>query len=224
MGKGDRRRRKAAFELPGVAPVKKPKKRGSARMAEIRSEEVSVALKARARTLGLRLASEVTRDGRPHEGNIRENQKRLAKMGAQMLGERAGQALHIGCKPEEATDLYEVWVDMTAAEDRYHKSLGVSIHAKSAKIEMMPERTETRDDDRPDLRSEEERDMAAQAAWRRWDGHLNAIGLGHRSAIDTARQDFAPLLVDATLSPAGERFIAAMRALAKQLKPKETGQ
>ncbi len=221
MGKGDRRRRKAAFELPGVAPVKRPKKRGSTRMAEIRSEEVSVALKARARACGLRLAKEQTRDGQPHEANIRENQKRLAKMGAQMLGEPAGQALHIGCNANEASDLYEIWVDMTASEDRYHRSMGVSIHAKSAKIEMMPERTETRDDDRPDLRSEEERDMAAQAAWRRWDGHLNAIGLGHRSAIDTARMAFTPLFVDAKLSLAGERFIDAMRALERQLKPKE---
>ena len=220
MGKGDKPRakaRKAEFKraMPTLPEVKRPMKRGRARMEQIKDDqgEASVVLKARARMAGVTLRPEIKKNGEKNHEAIKSNNAKLAKMRSQSLGEAAGIALHLSLPGHEAARLYAHYAGLTAAEDRYHRSIGKSIHAKTAKIEMMPERVETRADDTPDLRTQDERDEAAKSAWRRWDGLLDAIGLMHRSSIDTARMGFAELVVDGSVTVHGKRFVAAMIAL-----------
>lgn len=131
----------------------------------------------------------------------------------QMLGEGAGMALSIFCKADTAKRLWSHYTALTAAEARYHRTMGLSIHPKCAKIEMMQERFEIAASDNIDLRTEEERDRAAQNAWAIWDGRLTSIGQAHSSAIDTAKHGFADLVRDGKATPAGRRFVDAMVAI-----------
>ena len=126
------------------------------------------------------------------------------------MSEQAGQAIAILCNGELGDRLWQHYKDMTSVEDRYHRSNGTSIHPKTAKIEMTPERFEARPDDAVDMRTEEERDEAAKKAWDVWSKRLDALSIGGKAAIATAKHGFSDLVQDGKATPAGERFVRAM--------------
>lgn len=191
---GEKRRiRKLAREMPQLAEVPKVSKRGSARMKEIREDTQAVVLTARARQMG-----------RP--------QSEAREMNRQRLSDEAGMALSLLCDPDTAERLWRLYVALTAAEARYHRSIGKSIHAKTAKIEMMQERFETRPDDQIDLRSPDERDLDAVRSWMYWQGQIGRLDL-RRQAIYAAYRYHVDLVDSGKVLPAGRRFVAAMRLL-----------
>lgn len=163
-------------------------------MAEIKRETMDVALKARCRQMGV-----------PEE--------KADEMRAAMIGEPEGRALALTCDPDTAERLWQWFVTMTTAEARYHRSIGKSIHAKTAKLEMMQERFETRDDDRPDLRTQDERDRDAVTGWMRWQGYLGRLDAADSAAIFRVYRHGAVAVVSGVVTRAGKRFVAAMLAL-----------
>jgi hypothetical protein len=194
-------KRRAKKQLAGFDLAETPKREPNGRKQRetstkpgVERNPEAVVLKARARHMG-------------------QAEGKFKNMRAAMLSDAAGMALCLKCDPDTAQRLWGHYAALTSAEARYHRTLGLSIHAKTAKIEMQPERFEVRADTTPDPRTQEERDAAAASSWDKWNRMLNEIGLAHRSAIDTAKQDFAPLVDQGKVTPAGERFVDAMRAL-----------
>ncbi len=198
--KGAKRRAKQA--MPGLAETPRRKQRGRARMDELpgerEDEAQSTVLTARARQMGLT----------PDKA---QDLKRAR------LSEPAGMALDILCDPDDATRLWGHFAALTASEARYHRSMGLSIDAKTAKIEMMQERFETRPDDQIDLRTTEERDIDAGKSWDNWRARIGKLDLRSRSAIVTARRSWATLVDAGQITPAGRRFVEAMERLDAQM-------
>ena len=89
-----------------------------------------------------------------------------------MLSDDAGRAIWLetgrGNPTREQAPLWSLLCDITRSYATYCASIGKSPHAKCGKIEFLPERFEVRADDRPDLRSREEKDIAAARSWRSW--------------------------------------------------------
>lgn len=201
MSKADRAKKRQAkkAEMPKLASVPRPKKRGKARMGQIKQEAGAdrVVLSARCKQMG---------KGVSHMGEMRE----------QMLGEDAGRAISIGVSGDARQALWQVYCAFTASERTYaNRVLGKSLDAKGQKIEMQPERVEARTDDRPDLRSEEGKHRDAVNTWMRWRGLI-----GHLRSVDqTAIFDIVRARKQAVeagdLTPAGERFLQALVALSE---------
>lgn len=191
--KGAKRRAKQA--MPGLAATPRRKARGRARMDELpgerEDEAQSTVLTARARQMGLPAS-------------------KALDMKHARLSEGAGMALDIIYDPEEATRLWGHYVAMTASEAKYHRSLGKSIHPKTAKIEMMQERFETRPDDAIDLRTEEERDRDAVTSWMRWQGIIGRLDARHQSSIFNAYRHQIEMVSGGYVTAAGRRFVDAM--------------
>lgn len=163
-------------------------------MAEREDEAQATVLTARARQMGLPA-------------------RKAQDMKRTRLSEPAGMALDILCDPDDAARLWGHYIALTASEARYHRSMGLSIDAKTAKIEMMQERFETRPDDAIDLRTQEERDIDAGKSWDNWRARIGQLGLRSASAIVTARRSWATLVEAGQVTPAGRRFVEAMKAL-----------
>lgn len=194
------RAKRAAAGLPGLAAIPERKKRGGARMAEIKSdpEASQVALAARANHMG--------KDG--------SNPKVRAEMRSQSLAGQAGAALTLSTAPDTAKRLAALYCDFCACYERYTRiALEVGCHAKSGKIEMLPNPMPDAMEYTPDLRTEDERHRAAINKWGEWKGRLNQIGVGHTSAIWTAFHGFRDLHDGAKVTAAGARFVAAMELL-----------
>lgn len=192
--KAAKRRAKKARDLPELAKTEGKKSRGRARMKEIQEDAQKAVLNARKKQTGV------------------EDKNALR---SEILSEPAGQALWLSLAQDDAHRLWGHYKALTAAQRRYHASLGVSVHAKTAKTEYQPEAFEVRDDDRPDLRTEDERDEAAAKAWRIWCDRLDEIGLSQSAAIHTAIQGFTGMVDAGKVTLAGTRFVAAMQALDK---------
>lgn len=226
MGKGDpktkakRNRAKFTAALPALAPTPRREIDGKSTRAkrEPKGETGAdiVALDARARQIGRTIKREKTRDGKPHRDNIAANKATRAEMRKQSYGEAAGRAITLARWGGQAERLLSAYRGLTAAEERYHRVvLGQSIHAKTAKLEMMPDRLETSADDAPpDLRSEEDRHRAAVNEWMRWKGYTQTLCAAHRSAIWNASRGLVELHRGDALTPHGRAFIQAIEALA----------
>ena len=192
---GEKRRlKKLARDMPKLAEVPRAKQRGRARMKEIEKDVQAVVLETRARQMG-------------------KPSSEAREMNRQRLSDEAGRALSLLCDPDTAETLWRLYVALTAAEARYHRSIGKSIHAKTAKIEMMQERFETRPDDQIDLRSPDEKDAAARLRWAYFTGLINCLPAHHRHPITAARSHDVEMLRMGRVTPAGWRFVAAMRLL-----------
>lgn len=217
MGKGDRKtqakRNRAKMELPTIAPApRKPKakKQGRARMVEIKAEREDDAkrtvLAGRARQMG--------KD--PHSREDR------AAMDRQSHGEAAGRAISLSHGGDKGERLQQAYRGLTAAEQRYNRIvLGQSIHAKCAKVEMMPERlTTSAEDAPPDLRSDDEKHRAAVNEWMRWKGYTQSLSAAHRTALFNASRGLVELHVGPELTRHGRAFVAAVEALADMVDRK----
>lgn len=206
MGKGDRRgkSKKQPLDLPGLAPTPRPKKRGKARMAEISQERdpQRTVLSARARMMG-------------QEDTVQNRQN----MRSQALGEAAGRAIYLACDEEEAAKLWSIYAAFTAIEARYAKVvLCKSLHAKGTRIEMMPERFETRADDKPDLRSEDERHRDAVNDWMRWRGYIGQLRSDQQFALFEVVRGRVEPVVETELTRAGGRFVFSLKVLSVLLE------
>jgi hypothetical protein len=200
MGKGDSRGKKKKLDLPKLAPIgrKQKKKQGRARMGEIKQEREdqakSTVLTARERQIGV-------------TGAAVNNPAYEDAAGAVLVlseGERVGGELN------------ETYRACTGAYERYSRVCnGLTPHAKTSKLEMLPEKLETSaDEPPPDLRDEAERHRAAANRWDVWKSRMDEIGIGHSSAIWSAFYGWSALLHDAgSVTPAGKRFVDSVKAL-----------
>lgn len=129
-------------------------------------------------------------------------------------GEAAGRALVIFYGETSGEDLFALYRALTASERRFHSlCLGLSAYPKAARLEIAPERFETRADDRPDLRSDEERERDARKDWSGWEDHLNKLGLVDYSAIASARFGWGEMMRDGRVTNTGILFCRAMAKL-----------
>lgn len=192
MTKATRRRakRRKQLGLPALTPTPRAKSRGRARMKEISEDVQKPVLQARARHMG---ASDM-------------NEMRLTG-----LVDAAGMAITLSRDADTAKSLTALYGAYIASYRRYMiRCIGVSPDAKTAKIEMMPEVVEVRPDDRPDIRSHDERDRDAANSWGRYHTALASLSIADRSYIEGASRDWVVLVDAGTVTPAGARFVAAM--------------
>lgn len=130
-----------------------------------------------------------------------------------MWGEAAGQAIAQQA-PAEAAELWDTFKRIDAADDAYARRFtGIRRFPNVTKLEMMPERFETRDDDRPDSRTPDEKDRDAVAAWTRWQGLLSRLRQDQHAIITDAMRHRARLMHGGKPTKAGKAFVAAMQAL-----------
>lgn len=114
---------------------------------------------------------------------------------------------------DTAKSLWDAYSALSGAYRRYLLiCLGVSVDAKTAKIEMMPERFEVDANHTPDLRSEDERHRAARAAWGDWLSALGKLPLGQCASIYSAMHGWGLLMDAGQITAQGRRFVAAMEA------------
>ena len=195
--KGAKLRAKRAG-LPDLAkvPRKQPngrKRRAAGHMGEQNPEKT--ALEARAR-----------QSGKPS--------KDLGEMRHPAYGEAAGRAIYAIHGGDTAKSLWDAYTALSGAYKRYLSvCIGSSVDAKTAKIEMMPDRFETSASDTPDMRSEDERHRAAANAWHGWRNALNELPLGHSAAIYAALHGWGDLMDGGQITAQGKRFVDAMKEL-----------
>lgn len=134
-------------------------------------------------------------------------------MDAPMLGEQAGRAICIGATDEaEAERLWETFKIMDAAAETYaRRILGRSRFPAVAKMEYLPERFETRADDRIDIRTPEEKDASAKKEWLRWCDLSANLQPPLHAALHMSLRHKVQLHQGRGLTGAGRLFLAAIR-------------
>jgi|ETNmetMinimDraft_28_1059901.scaffolds.fasta_scaffold06245_4 hypothetical protein len=192
------RAKKAMTPLAQLAETPKRKSRGSKRMQEIAKnpDAERTVLEARARHCGIVPADRT-------------------QMRDPALGEPAGRAIYAAHSGDHARRMWDTYASLTKAEAIYIKTnLGLSTHAKTAKVEYLIETFEARSDDNPDMRNEDERARDASNRWMRWRGYIGHLGAHEQGAIfDVAYGRIEPM--DAgSLTSQGRRFVAAIERLA----------
>lgn len=185
------RAKKELPKLEGV-PRKQPngrKRRQRGQVAE--SDPQRTVLDARARHMG-----------------IKKTDARELKVAA--LSEPAGQAIYAALSGDEARKAWDAYAGFTASEARYHaRYTGLRLHAKTAKIEMAPERFEAREDDYVDLRSEDQKDRRAANDWAKWRGLIMHLSAADQTAIfDVAYGRVSPM-DGGKITKQGKRFVDA---------------
>lgn len=133
-----------------------------------------------------------------------------------LYGDPAGRAIGIGAKgSDEAQKLWGVFARFDSADETYFRRIiGRPRFAAVARMEIMPETFETRSDDRPDYRSDAEKDRDAVSAWMRWRGYLGCLSGPERTVImRSARRTSGDLQRGGKLTTTGMAFVAAMREL-----------
>lgn len=132
-----------------------------------------------------------------------------------MLCDQAGQAIRIGAKDmDEARKMWDTFCTFDAVHERFcRRVLNVSRHPPVSKMEFMPERMETRADDRPDLRTEDEKIRDARNAMSEWDSNLSKLQRWQEQIIRSVSRQCETLHVNGNLTNAGISFVSAMRQL-----------
>ena len=133
-----------------------------------------------------------------------------------MFCEPAGQAIALGTTDaDEARELYAAFCRFDRADETYmRRIIGRARFQAVSKLEILPERLETRADDVIDTRSEDQKDRDAVNTWMRWQGLLGRLSAREHSLIaGVSRHTVGPVHRDGALTPAGADFLAAMRAL-----------
>jgi hypothetical protein len=191
------RAKKAGMPDLAQVPKKQPngrKRRPTGHMGEKAPEKT--ALEARARQTG-------------------KSAKDLGEMRHPAYGEAAGRAIYSLHGGDTAKRLWDAYAGYTAAEATYAKTyLGLRLHAKTAKVEYLIEVFEARPDDRPDLRTEEERSRDAANRWMEWQGRIMHLPRHQQAVIrDVAYGNIEPM--DAgQVTAQGRRFVEAIERLA----------
>ena len=226
MGKGDRKKPAKPVDLPKLAPVTRPKRRGRARQAELASierGEKRQVLETRAKAFGISMHPETKPDGQHDSKAALRNKRVLTTMDASAMSSPAGRVIHLAKSGAEAASLLSCYVGLQNAEERYRRLvLGLSGHPKCGKVEFAPEVFATSaDDDGPDLRDEDEKHRDAVNNWMRWRGYVGHLHAPQQSAIfDVLRERVEPH-DQGKITTAGHRFITALMRLAEVVEAKE---
>lgn len=133
-----------------------------------------------------------------------------------MASEQAGLAIHLGARDEdERGKLWAIFTRYDGADETYFRRIiGRPRFANVTKMEYLPETFETRPDDRPDARSDDEKDRDAVNGWMRWQGKLGCLDRSESWIITKAARQTCPALVTGgRLTTTGAAFVAAMRML-----------
>ncbi len=141
------------------------------------------------------------------------------------LAEEAGRAIDIGSQDaDERAALWTVFLGLDRAEHAWFGTIiGRPRFPAVSRMAFMPERFETRVDDRPDPRTEEERIRDTANRWMLWQGHLAHLRGRERTAIVRATWQMDELHRGACLTAAGRVFVHAMRMLRKVVDRSESG-
>jgi len=201
--KGAKRRAK---KLAGVADIAETPKREANgcfanRIRQQTDDPQKTALQARVRQSG----GEDTKEGRsavsaPHMG---------CQMGLVMDHAIAGDV-----KRDTITALWRTFSDWRMVEASFKwRYLGQSEYAKTASIQMMPERFEADASHTVDLRSEEEKDQAAISVWKHWQGLLGHLDRNMLAVLNDARLDRATLFRGGKPTRRGIYALESLKAL-----------
>jgi len=201
--KGAKRRAK---KLAGVADlIETPKREANGcfanRIRQQTDDPQKTALQARVRQSG----GEDTREGRiavsaPH-------------MGCQM-GLVMDHAITGNGKRDTITTLWRTFSDWCMAEAAYRRRyIGQSEYAKTASIQMMPERFEADASHTVDLRSEEEKDQAAINGYMHWQGLLGHLDRNMSAALHDARLERVTLFRGGKPTLRGIYALESLKAL-----------
>ena len=87
-----------------------------------------------------------------------------------------------------------------------------------SKMEFLPERLEARPDDRPDLRTDDEKVRDARNSRRERQEHMKELRTWERMAINRAVRRMDDLHIGGDLTKRGIMFLAAIRSLAEVAK------
>lgn len=156
----------------------------------------------------------------PPEGKIKAKHREVTDIARRraddpMFCEQAGIAIRIGAEDnDEASKLWSLFKAADAADEAYaRRFVGIRRFPNVGKLEYLPETFETRADDKPDHRTQDEKDRDAVNAWMRWQGHFGCLDRDHHTVIVDAMRHRARLTHAGQLTRTGAAFIAAMRAL-----------
>ena len=130
-----------------------------------------------------------------------------------MMGEEAGRAITIGAANEhEADQLWETFKLIDASDEAFSRRvLGKQRFPNVAKMEMLPERMETRPDDRIDVRTADEKAADAKRSWTGWCELLGSLHMPLHAAMHMALRQRVKLHQGRQLTRTGSLFVDAMR-------------
>lgn len=136
-----------------------------------------------------------------------------AAMDEPMMGEEAGRAITIGAADEhEANQLWETFKLIDASDEAFSRRvLNRSRFANVSKLELMPERMETRPDDRIDVRTADEKAADAKRSWASWCELLGSLHMPLHEAMHMALRQRVKLHQGRQLTRAGSLFVDAIR-------------
>lgn len=117
-------------------------------------------------------------------------------------------------------NLIGAWEAISAARRNYRaRIIGKTGEPQGAAIAMIPERVETDQGYRVDIRTSDERDRAAKAAWASWQSRIDALPTPlHKWALHGALDGFmgtGVLWRDARPTSKGEIAVASLRIVAQ---------
>lgn len=132
-----------------------------------------------------------------------------------ILGDPAGLAISIASRDdEEAAKLWVVFCDYDAAHAAYHRRIiGKSRSPNVSRMEFLPERFETREDETVDTRSDDEKDRDAVNGWRRWSDMVSKLPKRERIVLRAGLWLLADLTHGAKCTLIGRQFVNALRDL-----------
>ena len=197
---------RAKKEMPGLAPVDRREKDGRVRRSTRpdyeRSPEDKV-LRARARHMG-------------------KPEQKKSKMKSEALAFAAGRAIYSLHEGKPAARLWEAYTRLTDAEARYLKhSTGLSLYAKTARLEYLPERFESRADDSPDLRTDDEKFQDASNKWMYWRGLVMHLPSFQQTIIFDIAYGRVDPMDGGEITPYGGRFVEALEKFADVVDEKQ---
>jgi hypothetical protein len=156
-------------------------------------------------------AQKTVRDARARQMKVKAEDWVLAPE----FGFDAGRAIYDeAIDKKEAEALWQLFLEYEKAESVYYgRVIGRPRFAKVAKIEFIHERFETRADDVPDLRGEDERHRDAVNGWMRQQGYIGCLHGHERQAINRAAWQQDELYRDGATTVHGKGFVKALRTL-----------
>lgn len=132
-----------------------------------------------------------------------------------ILGDPAGLAISIASRDDdEAGKLWAVFCAYDAAHAAYHRRIiGKPRSPNVSRMEFLPERFETREDDSIDSRTEDEKDRDAVNGMDRWSRMVATMPKRERIALRVGVWLLADLTRGTRCTTAGLRFVHALRDL-----------
>jgi hypothetical protein len=188
------RRRNRRITLAKAEPVPQPPTQGARR--DLDPDPAHIGLAARCRQAGMIIS----------EANMQAVKDPI-------FAHPAGFAIAKLAKDKAERDrMRDALFAIIGAYHAYCRSIGKSPFASVMKIEFLAERFEARADDRPDLRTQQERDVAAAKKWRAEKARIEALGRSQSGALWDGVMVARDMTREGKPTTAGEAFVHALRA------------